>query len=564
MSQVLIGVSFQSSNCLHNVIGTHWGVLSIIYLSPLCDGYSLGCLINHLLVSIMSLVLIGVSFQSSNCLHNVIGTHWGVLSIIYLSPLCHGYSLGCLVNHLLVFIMSRVLIGCLVNRLLVSILSLVLIGVYFNRLIVSIMSWVLIGVSCQSSTCLHYATGTHWVSCQSSTCLHYVTGTHWGVLSIIYLSPLCHGYSLGCLVNHLLVSIMSRVLIGVSCQSSTCLHYVTGTHWGVLSIIYLSPLCHGYSVGCLVNRLLVSIMSWVLIGVSCQSSTCLHYVTGTHWGVLSIAYLSSLCHGYSLGCLVNRLLVSIMSLVLIGVYFQSSNCLHNVMGTHWGVLLIIYLSPLCHGYSLGCLVNRLLVSIMSWVLIGVSCQSSTCLHYVTGTHWGVLSIAYFSSLCHGYSLGCLVNRLLVSIMSLLLIGVSFQSPNCLHNVMGTHWGVLSIIFLSPLCHGYSLGCLVNCLLVSIMSRVLIGVSCQSSTCLHYVTCTLWGVLSIVYLSPLCHGYSFGCLVNHLLVSIMSSVLIGVSCQSSTCLHYVMGTYYECPVTGLFVFIMSPVLIGVSC
>ena len=147
------------------------------------------------------------------------------------------------------------------------------------------------------------------MSCQSSTCLHYVTGTHWGVLSIIYLSPLCHGYSLGCLVNHLLVSIMSLVLIGVSCQSSTCLHYVTGTHWGVLSIIYLSPLCHGYSLGCLVNHLLVSIMSQVLIG-----------------------------------CLVNRLLVSIMSRVLIGVSCQSSTCLHYVTGTHWGVLSIIYLS----------------------------------------------------------------------------------------------------------------------------------------------------------------------------------------------------------------------------
>ena len=135
-------------------------------------------------------------------------------------------------------------------------------------------------------------------------------GTHWGVLSIIYLSPLCHGYSLG-----------------------------------VLSIVYLSPLCHGYSLGCLVNHLLVSIMSRVLIGVSCQSSTCLHYVTGTHWRVLAIIYLSPLCHGYSLGCLVNHLLVSIMSRVLIWVYCQSSTCLHYVTGTHWGVVLIIYLSP---------------------------------------------------------------------------------------------------------------------------------------------------------------------------------------------------------------------------
>ena len=68
-----------------------------------------------------------------------------------------------------------------------------------------------------------------------------------------------------CLVNGLCVSIMSCVLIV-----------------DVLSIIYLSPLCHGYSL-CLVNGLCVSIMSCVLIV-----------------DVLSIVYLSPLCHRYSL------------------------------------------------------------------------------------------------------------------------------------------------------------------------------------------------------------------------------------------------------------------------
>ena len=44
------------------------------------------------------------------------------------------------------------------------------------------------------------------------------------------------------------------------------------------------------------------------------------------------------------------------------------------------VLLMVFLSPLCHGYS-----------------FGVSFQSSTCLNYVMGTHWGVLTIVYLSS-----------------------------------------------------------------------------------------------------------------------------------------------------------------------
>ena len=70
------------------------------------------------------------------------------------------------------------------------------------------------------------------------------------VLTIVYLSPLCHGYSLG-----------------VSGLLSNCLHYVMGTH-----------------LECLDHCLFVSIMSWLLIG-----------------GVLSMVYLSQLCHGYSLG-----------------------------------------------------------------------------------------------------------------------------------------------------------------------------------------------------------------------------------------------------------------------
>ena len=124
-------------------------------------------------------------------------------------------------------------------------------------------------------------------------------GTHWSVLSILYLSPLCHGYSLG-----------------VSCQSSICLQYVMGTHWE-----------------CPDNRQFVSSMSWVLIGVSCQSSICLQYVIVLIGSVLTIVNLSPVCHGYSLECLVNPLFVSSMSWVLIG-----------------SVLTIVNLSPLCHGY----------------------------------------------------------------------------------------------------------------------------------------------------------------------------------------------------------------------
>ena len=150
-----------------------------------------------------------------------------------------------------------------------------------------------------------------------------------------------------CLDYCLFVSIMSWVLTGVSCQLSICLHYAMGTHWE-----------------CLVNCLFVSIMPWVLIGVSCQLSICLHYVMDTHWE-----------------CLVNCLFVSIMQWVLIG-----------------SVLTTVYLSPLCHENSLG-----------------VSFQSSICLHDVKDTHWG-----------------CIVNRIFVSMMSRILIG-----------------GVLSIVNLSP-------------------------------------------------------------------------------------------------------------------
>ena len=177
------------------------------------------------------------------------------------------------------------------------------------------------------------------------------------------------------------------------------------------------------------------------------------------------------------------------------------------MGAHWeclknclfvsimswvligSVLTIVFFSPLCHGYSLG-----------------VSCKWSICLHYVISTHWACLDYCLF-----------------LSIMSYVLIGSVFR-----------------IVYLSPLCHGYSLvescrwynslhyvmgahwECLKNCLFVSIMSWVLIG-----------------SVLTIVYFSPLCHGYS-----------------LGVSCKWSICLHYVMGTHWACLDYCLFLSILS--------
>ena len=109
------------------------------------------------------------------------------------------------------------------------------------------------------------------------------------------------GTHLECLVNRLFVSIMSRVLI-VS----------------VLSIVYLSPYCHGYS-----------------LGLYCQSFICLHGVMGTHWSLLSIVYLSPWCQDYK-----------------FRVYCQSSRCLHSVKFTHWQ-----------------CLVNRLYTAMMSRLLI---------------------------------------------------------------------------------------------------------------------------------------------------------------------------------------------------
>ena len=228
------------------------------------------------------------------------------------------------------------------------------------------------------------------------------------------------------------------------------------THWSVLSVVFVSPLCHGYSFWCLVNRLFVSMMAWILIGVSSQSSFCLHYVTGTYFGVLLIVYLSPWSHVYSLRvssqstvtgthleCLVNGLFVSMKSHVFI-VSCQSSIYLHEVTDILWE-----------------CLVNRLFVSMKSHALIMGALSIVYFLHEVTGTHYQ-----------------CIVNHLFVSMMSRVLIG-----------------GVLSIVYLSPWSHGYSL-----------------WVSCQSSICL------ILSVLSIVYLSPWSHGYS-----------------LWLSCQSSICL-----------------------------
>ena len=155
------------------------------------------------------------------------------------------------------------------------------------------------------------------------------------VLSIVYLSPWCQWYSLGVSIVYL-SPLCQWYSMGMYCQSSIYLHGFMATQWwclvnrliismvsmvligSVLSIVYLPPWCQWYS-----------------LGVYCQSSNYLHGVNGTHWE-----------------CLVNRLIISMVSMVLIG-----------------SVLLIVYLSPWCQ-----------------WYLLGVSCESSIYLHGVNGTH----------------------------------------------------------------------------------------------------------------------------------------------------------------------------------
>ena len=214
---------------------------------------------------------------------------------------------------------------------------------------------------------------------------------------------------------------------------------------------------------------------------------------GTHWEWLKIVNLSPFSHRYSLvescrgynslpyvmgahwECLKNCLFVSIMSWVLIG-----------------SVLTIVFFSPLCHGYSLG-----------------VSCKWSICLHYVISTHWACLDyclflsimsyvligsvfrIVYLSPLCHGYSLV-----------------ESCRWYNSLHYVMGAHWECLKNCLFVSIMSWVHWECLDHCLFLSIMSWVLIG-----------------SVLQMVYLSPLCHGYS-----------------LGVSWLLSISLHFVIGTH----------------------
>ena len=276
-------------------------------------------------------------------------------------------------------------------------------------------------------------------------------GSAW---TIVYLSQLCHGYSLECHDNCLFISIMSWVLIGTILP--ICLPYVMGIHWGCFdNCLFVSNMSWVCIWGSYYNCKCVSRMSWVLNGGCPDICLCVSIVS---WvligGVVTIVFLSPLRHGYSLR-----------------VSWQLFNYLHYVMGTHWGYI-----------------VSRLLVSIMSWVLIG---SVLTIVFLLTMRSWvligGLLTIVYLFPWCHGYS-----------------FEVSWQSSTCFH-VMGTH-----------------LGCLDICLFVPIMSCVLIGVSFQWSFCLYYDIGTLvgGGVFPIVYLSSICMGSHYECLMNGLFVFII--------------------------------------------
>ena len=187
-------------------------------------------------------------------------------------------------------------------------------------------------------------------------------------LSIVYYLNVANGTHWECTVNLLLISMLSMVLIE-----------------SIFSIVYLSPLCQ-----------------WFSSGVSCQSSIYLHGVTATH-----------------MECLVNRLIISMLSMVFNG-----------------SVLSIVYLSSWCHGFSLG-----------------VSCQSSNYIDGVIGTHWECFVNRLFISMM---SIVLIVNRLIIFMVSRLLIG-SVLSIFLLS--LWCQWYTLECRgnrLLSPWCHGYSL------------------------------------------------------------------------------------------------------------
>ena len=63
---------------------------------------------------------------------------------------------------------------------------------------------------------------------------------------------------------------------------------------------------------------------------------------------------------------------------------------------------------------------------MLWVLIGSSFQSSNCLHNVMGTHYVCLVNGLFDSIMSIVLITSLVNRQYVSILSPILIGYVFS------------------------------------------------------------------------------------------------------------------------------------------
>ena len=459
-------VSCQSPNFLHGVTATHWE-----------------CLVNRLFFSLMSMVLI-VS----------------VLSIVYLYP---WYYLGVTCHSsFYLHVVTATNLECLVNRPFVSMVSIVLIGNVFLMVFLSpyCHSYSL-GASCQSSIYLYGVTVTHWECHVSRLFISMVSKVLiWSVLSIVSLYPWCPWYPLGVFVNrllsivsmvlngsvnHLFISVVSRYCPGVYCQSSIYLHGVTATHWE-----------------CLVNRLVISMVSVVLIG-----------------SVLSIIYLSPWCHGYSLGVYRQSSIISMVSMVLPG-----------------SVLSNVYLLRWCQCWCQWCpfrvFVNRLFLSMVSMVLNGI-----------------VLSIIYLSPWCHGTHWECIGNSLIISMVSVVLIG-----------------SVLSIIYLSPWCHGYSLGVYRRSSFISMVSVVLLGsvlsnvyllrwcqcyslaVSCQSSIYLHGylhgVKGTHWECFVIVYLSQWCQGYSFV-----------------VPYQLSIYFYGVNVTHWEFIVNRLFIVMASMVLIA---
>ena len=253
---------------------------------------------------------------------------------------------------------------------------------------------------------------------------------------------------------------------------------------------------HAYSVCspwsslvCHVQTSLLSLQSLYQLGMSCTNKLTQSAVLVPAWYVMYKQAYSVCSPWSSLVCHVQTSLLSLQSLVQLGMLCTNTLTQSAVLGPAWYVMYKHAYSVCSPWSSLVCYVQTSLLSLQSLVQLGMSCTNKLTQSAVLGTAWYVMYKQAYSVCSPWSSLVCHVQTSLLSLQSLVQLGMLCTNKLTQSAVLGPAWYVMYKQAYSVCSPCTSLVCHVQTSLLSLQSLVQLGMLCTNvniSVEIHYI------------------------------------------------------------------------------